>query len=214
MRALASLVGLVSSLALACAAGAPRPLKVSKEPFENTGLHHVELQGRGELLVAPDLERVRKQIRETEGAILRCQVTVAERLDSSQLAGAKQTLERELCAEVQRNITARPRPQVGAGSETPSRVTNSPGPGIMFVEAWLLGVEGDAARLAPTSKSIFSLRLSESQGGKPVMRYYEPLRSAASEPLGELVDGSMERLYGIYEQVLNSEQTDVAAPPR
>jgi hypothetical protein len=212
MRAFAIHTGLIASLVLACSASGPRPLKLSKEPFGSTGLHLVEMQGRGELLVAPDLERVSKQIRETEGAIVECRVTAKE--EAPELAPAKQKLAGELCAEVKRNITSRPRPQVGPGSETPSRIATEAGPGIMYVEAWLLEVEGDAAQLAPTAKSTFSLRLSESVGGAPVMRYYEPVGAKARGPLAPLVDESMERLYGVYEQVLNSPQTDVASPPR
>jgi hypothetical protein len=202
---------LVSFLALACSSSSPQPLKLSKEPFGNTGMHLVAMQGRGELLVAPDLERVSKQIRETEGAIVQCRITAKE--EAPELAPAKEKLAQELCAEVKRNITSRPRPQVGPGSEMPSRIATEPGPGIMFVEAWLLEVEGDAARLAPTAKSTFSLRLSESVGGEPVMRYYEPVGAKARGPLAPLVDESMERLYGVYEKVLNTGQTDVAAPP-
>jgi hypothetical protein len=200
-------------LLLACQASGPARLKLSKQPFQNTGLHLVERPGRGELLVAPDLDRVRDQIRQTDGAILTCQVAVAKKIDDGALGPAKADLERRLCAEVERYITTRPRPQVGPGSETPSRIVDEPGPGIMFVEAWLIDVEGDARRLEPTSKSVFSLRLSESVGGRPVMRYYEPVRSLADGPLAGLVDASMGRLYACYEDVLESGETDVAAPP-
>jgi len=213
MAAFARVVGLASVLLIACQASGPTRLKLSKEPFQNTGLHLVKRHGRGELLVAPDLDRVRDQIRMTEGAILRCQVAVAKGIDPSSLGPAKAELERSLCAEVERYITTRPRPQVGPGSETPSRIVETPGLGIMFVEAWLIDVEGDAQRLAPTPKSMFSLRLSESVGGRPVMRYYEPVRSLARGPLGGLVDATMGRLYAFYEDVLESGGTDVAAPP-
>jgi hypothetical protein len=214
MRALGGVVGLVSALSLACGAGGPAPLRLSKEPFLDTGLHRVERPGRGELLVSPDLERVRAQIRESNGAILRCQVSVDKKHDSPALAPAKQVLERELCASVEHNITTRPRPSVGPGSEAPARLVSSPGPGVMLVEAWLINVEGDATRLEPTPKTMFSLRLFESLGGKPVMRYYEEARSAANGPLDAMIDASMGRLYELYEDVLNSGPTDVAAPPR
>jgi hypothetical protein len=213
MAASGRIVGLASVLLLACQASGPARLKLSKEPFQNTGLHIVERPGRGELLVAPDLDRVRDQIRQTEGAILECHVVVSEKIDESGLGPAKADLERRLCAEVERYITTRPRPQVGAGSETPSRIVEEPGPGIMFVEAWLIDVEGDARRLEPSSKSMFSLRLSESVEGRPVMRYYETVSSLANGPLGGLVDATMGRLYAFYEDVLESGGTDVAAPP-
>jgi hypothetical protein len=213
MRAIACFVGLACATLLACQASQPRPLKISKEPFQNTGLHLVELPGKGELLVAPDLERVRRQLRETDGAIVRCQVTVKEREDSTQLADAKQALEQELCGVVEKSIVARPRPKTGPGSEAPARIASEPGPGIMFVEAWLLDVEGGTAELRPTPRSMFSLRLSESLGGKPVMRYYEPVGTAAGGPLDALVDSSLDRLYAVYERVLET-PTDVAAPPQ
>lgn len=84
----------------------------------------------------------------------------------------------------------------------------------MFVEAWLVDVEGDARRLAPTPKTTFSVRLSESVGGEPVMRYYERVGSLARTPLEGLIEATMGRLYAVYEDVLESGPTDVAAPPR
>jgi len=121
MRAFASLVGLVASLALACAAGGPQPLKLAKKPFLDTGLYRVERPGRGELFVAPDLERVRAQIRGAQGAIVSCHVTPTK--DAPELAAAKLALERQLCAAVERGITSRPIPQ---GGQAPARVTTSP----------------------------------------------------------------------------------------
>jgi len=213
MRTLACFVGMACATLLACQASGPRPLKIAKEPFQNTGLHRVEMPGKGELLVSPDLDRVRQQLHETEGAIVRCQTTVDKREDSTQLADAKRALEQELCAAVERGIIARPRPAVGPGSESPARIVRDPGPGVMFVEAWLIDVEGSAAKLRPTPQSMFSLRLSESLGGEPVMRYYEPVGARAGGPLDALVDSSLDRLYAVYEQVLET-RTDVAAPPR
>jgi hypothetical protein len=214
MRAFAGIVGLASALSLACTASGPQPLKLSKEPFRDTGMHVVELPGRGDLLISPDLERVREQIRETDGAILRCQVTVDKEEDAPGLAPAKAALERDLCEAAQRSIVARARPTVGPGSEAPARIVTEPGPGIMYVEVWLIDVEGNTKRLAPTARSKFSLRLSESVGGTPVMRYYEEVGTAASGPVGALVDRSLDRLYDVYDRVLDSEQPDVASPPR
>jgi hypothetical protein len=214
MRAFAGIVGLTSALAIACTAGGPKPLKLSKEPFMDTGLHRVDMPGRAQLLISPDLERVRQQLRETDGAILHCQVTVDEADDAPGLAPAKATLARDLCAAAQKGIVARPRPAVGPGSEAPARIVAEPGPGIMYVEVWLIGVEGDAKRLKPTPDSKFSLRLSESLQGAPVMRYYEDVGSAASGPIDVLVDRSLDRLYGVYDQVLDAQQPDVASPPR
>jgi hypothetical protein len=215
MTGLRSVIGLASVLSLACGASAPTRLKLSKEPFQNTGLHLVERPGRGELLVAPDLERVATQLRETDGALLRCHVTVDPKRDSPSLAAAKQKLEQDLCAEVEEYVTTRPRPQVGPGSETPARIVKTPGPGIMLVEAWLINAGGSAQRLEPTAKSMFSVRLKESVGGRDVMRYYEELGSLARGSLDGVVEASMGRLYAFYEDVLESASTaDVAAPPR
>jgi hypothetical protein len=213
MRGIACFVGLACTTLLACQASGPRPLKIAKEPFENTGLHLVDLPGKETLLVSPDLERVRRQLRETNGAIVRCQVTVKEREDSTQLADAKRALEQALCSAVEQGIAARPRPSTGPGSESPARIASEPGPDIMFVEAWLLDVEGGTDKLRPTPRSMFSLRLSESLGGKPVMRYYESVGTRASGPLDALVDSSLDSLYAVYERVLET-PTDVAAPPK
>jgi hypothetical protein len=207
MRAFATPVGWISTVALACSAGGPAPLKLSKQPFLDTGLHRVEQPGRGELFVAPDLERVRARISAHQAVMPSCQVTPKK--DGPELAAARQALERDLCAALSRALASVP-----TDHGTPVRIAGEPGPNVLLLRAVLIEVEGDATRLAPTPRSTLSLRLSESVGGKPVLRYYEVARSGARGPLDELVAGALGRLYGLQQQVVRSGRTDVAAQPR
>jgi hypothetical protein len=214
MRVVLTLVamGLISA---GCAPAGPRVLKLSDEPVTGDGLYLVEQRGPGRLVVSPELNKVRSQIRETSGAIVTCEVRL--RFAASESVSPQKELEQRLCDAVKRNLVERPRPVTGPGSEAPSRIATEPGPGVMAVRVYLLDVELDSNG-APrrNSKPTFALRFNESVEGKPIMRYYEPHRVGGTDPIDAMVTSSFERLYGLYGRILESdtETPDVAAPPR
>ncbi len=212
MRGALISVGLAAGLGIGCAAGAPT-LRLSDEAMTDDGLHLVRQPGRGQLLVSPDLQRVRREIRETEGAVLHCQVALSESAPPA-TPEDRATLERSLCDAVRRSIVERPRPQVGPGSGSASQIVTGPGPGIMAVQAWLIDAEiAPGGTLAGGKRPTFSMRLNDSLDGKPVMRYYEKVSPSTS--LEQMVDRSMDQVYDLYERILNTapRDVDVAAPP-
>lgn len=195
-------------LALGCAAPLDPnpPLKLARESFLDTGLYRVERSGPGEIFVAPDVERVRARIRETRGLILGCRV--ATRKGAEQAPGAQQLLERKLCDAVGRALQITPDSPHGS-----TRLVREPGPGVLRLNVLLLEAESQGWSLFIGPRSTLSLRFYESTGGRPVLRYYETIRSAADDPLDDMVARLVGRMYVREREVLLA-RTDVASTPK
>lgn len=196
----------LAALAVGCAAPLDPnpPLKLARESFLDTGLYRVERRGPGEIFVAPDVERVRERIRGTQGLILSCRV--ATRKGEHEFPGAQQVLERKLCSAVARALETTP-----DSPHASTRLVSEPGPGVLRLNVLLLEAESRGWSVLVGPRSTLSLRFYESSGGRPVLRYYETVRSAAADPLDEMVATLVKRMYVREHEVLRARTTDVAS---
>jgi hypothetical protein len=183
------------------------PLRLSRESFLDTGLYRVERMGPGEIFVAPDVERVRERVRGTDGLILGCRV--ATRKGAQGLPGAEQVLERRLCDAVARALEITP-----DSPHASTRLVTEPGPGVLRLNVLLLEAESQGWSLFIGPRSTLSMRFYESTGGRPVLRYYETIRSAADDPLDDLVAGVVKRMYVREHEVLRARTSEVASNGR
>ena len=205
-------------LASACGpASAPR-LRLSEEPVTEDGLHLVQHRGAGRMVVAPDLDLVRQKLRTSPNVyVTGCGVTLKDRSKEKELAAQTRALTREFCS-VMKNQLGRTEDVASAAGVDMIRpegltVVESAGPGTMALQAFLLNVEVDkqSGGILKGSQPTVGVLYSDSVSSEPLMRYY--VRQRATGSMEDLALGAFRETYELYVRILNSGQTDVAAPP-
>lgn len=220
MRQVLGILACFSVLILASACGpasAPR-LRLSEEPVTEDGLHLVQHRGSGRMVVSPDLDRVREKLRTSPNVhVTGCGVTLKDRSKEKELAAQTRALTREFCSVMKTQLGRTQDHASAAGIDMvrPEGLTvvDSPGPGTMALQAFLLSVEVDeeTGGILKGSQPTVGVLYSDSVSSEPLMRYY--LRQRATGSMEDLALSAFRETYELYVRILSSEQPDVAAPP-
>jgi hypothetical protein len=161
----------------ACAARAPR---LSAEPATLDGMHRVESQSPGVLLLNPDFDSLRHRAGAGGPLHLRsCRVAFEDPFQAERLPGLGDRLSDYLCDAVRRELTRSGR----------TLASEPPRAGESLIDVWLINVRvvapepgGWSLRAQPAHHMAFAMRVSIQGAERDYLRFY---RATAADGLFE-----------------------------